>query len=86
MACIASSESCEPKRFIQCWNKVERGYILSTEWTRTWPSKNGGGPRFFECILQGVWVLFCINKDKGDESLPLLAFRRDGIKAIFLIY
>ena len=24
---IASSESCEPKRFAHCWNKVERKYI-----------------------------------------------------------
>ena len=24
---IASSESCEPKRFVRCWNKVEKQYI-----------------------------------------------------------
>ena len=24
---IASSESCKPKIFVQCWNKVERKYI-----------------------------------------------------------
>ena len=24
---IASSESCEPKRFVRCWNKVERKHI-----------------------------------------------------------
>ena len=23
----ASSESCEPKRFVWCWNKVERKYV-----------------------------------------------------------
>ena len=50
---IASSESCKPKRFSRCWDKVERKCIqeqqpnqfycynqnmgLSTEWTRTWP-------------------------------------------------
>ena len=47
-------DSCESKRFVQSWNKVERRYIqeqqpnkfqycnqkmdLSIEWTRTWPS------------------------------------------------
>ena len=51
---LHSSESCEPKRFVRCWNKVEkkkfknnnqirstvttRTWVLSTEWTRTWPS------------------------------------------------
>ena len=29
---------------------------------------------------------YCINKDKGDESLPLLAFRRHVVNAIFLKY
>ena len=24
---IASSESCKPKRFVWCWNKVEKRYI-----------------------------------------------------------
>ena len=24
---LASSESCEPKRFVRCWNKVKRNYI-----------------------------------------------------------
>ena len=27
MVYIASSESCKPKIFVQCWNKVERKYI-----------------------------------------------------------
>ena len=51
---ITSSESCEPKRFILCWNKVvenifksnneinstvtTRLWVLSKEWTRTCPS------------------------------------------------
>ena len=37
-------------------------------------------------VLQGAWVLYCINKDKGDESLPCLAFRKDVVNAIFLEY
>ena len=27
MIYIASSESSEPKRFVRCWNKVEKQYI-----------------------------------------------------------
>ena len=26
-----------------------------------------------DVVIQGVWVLYLINKDKGDESLSLLA-------------
>ena len=26
-----------------------------------------------DVVIQGVWVLYRINKDKGDESLSLLA-------------
>ena len=37
-------------------------------------------------VLQGVWVLHRINKDEGNESLPLLAVRRDVFSAIFLKY
>ena len=33
--------------------------------------------------IQGAWVLYCINKDKGDE--PVLAFRRH-VTATFLKY
>ena len=36
--------------------------------------------------IQGPGVLHHINKDKGDESLPLLAFRRDVVNVIFLKY
>ena len=35
---------------------------------------------------QGVWVLHRINRDEGDESLPVLAFRRHVVNAIFLKY
>ena len=33
-----------------------------------------------------VWVLHHINKDDGDESLPLLAFRRFVVNALYLRY
>ena len=39
-----------------------------------------------DVAIQGAWVLYRINKDKGDESLPLLAFRRHVINVIFLKY
>ena len=38
-----------------------------------------------DVVLQGVWVLYCINKDEGNESLSLLAFQRD-FNAIFMKY
>ena len=37
-------------------------------------------------VFQGAWVLHHINKDEGNESLPLLAFRRHVINEIFLKY
>ena len=39
-----------------------------------------------DVVLQGVWVLYHINKDEVDESLPLLAFRRNVVNATFLKY
>ena len=35
---------------------------------------------------QGARVLYCINKDEGDESLPFLVFWRHIANAIFLKY
>ena len=35
---------------------------------------------------QGVWILHRINRDEGDESLPLLTFQRHVVNAIFLKY
>ena len=35
-----------------------------------------------DIVLQDAWLLHFINSGKGDESLPLLAFRRD-VNAIF---
>ena len=37
-------------------------------------------------VIKGAWVLYHINKDKSDESLPLLAFRRHVVSVIFLKY
>ena len=39
-----------------------------------------------DVVVQGAWVLYCINKDKGDESLPVLVFRRHAVNVIFLKY
>ena len=39
-----------------------------------------------DVVLRGVWVLHRNNKDGGNESLPLLAFRTDVVNAIFLKY
>ena len=39
-----------------------------------------------DAVIQCAWVLYRINKDKGDESLPLLAFRRHVVNIIFLKY
>ena len=36
--------------------------------------------------LRGVRVLNRITKDKGDGSLPLLAFQRDVVNTIFQKY
>ena len=37
-----------------------------------------------EVIIQGAWVFYHINREKGDESLPLLAFGRHVVNVIFL--
>ena len=39
-----------------------------------------------DIVLQGARVLYCINRDKCDESLPLLVFQRDVVYATFLEY
>ena len=39
-----------------------------------------------DVIHEGVWVLHYINKDEGNKSLPLLAFRGDVANTIFLKY
>ena len=38
----------------------------------------------YRCCSSECLVLYRINKDESNESLPLLAFRRDVINAIFL--
>ena len=39
-----------------------------------------------DVVLQGAWILYCVNKDESDESLPFLVFRRHIVNAIFLKY
>ena len=39
-----------------------------------------------DVVIQGAWVWYRINKDKANESLPLLAFRRHIVNVIFLKY
>ena len=39
-----------------------------------------------DVVIHVVWVLYCINKDKGDESLPLPPFLRHADNVIFLKY
>ena len=39
-----------------------------------------------DIVLQGVWVLYRINNDEGDETQPLLAFWKDVVSATFLKY
>ena len=107
---VGFSESYGPKRFIRCWNKIEknifisnnqisstvttRTWVFSTEWTRTWPSISIPMKKWWwfpfvwmvDVFIQGAWVLYRINKDKGDDSLPLLAFWRQVVNVIFLKY
>ena len=42
--------------------------------------------RVVDVVFQGAWVLYRINKDEGDESLPFLVFRRHIVNAVFLKY
>ena len=39
-----------------------------------------------DVVLQGAWLMYCINKDESDESLPLPVFRRHVVNTIFLKY
>ena len=39
-----------------------------------------------DVVFQGAWVLYRINKDEDDESLPLLAFQKHVVNTIFLKY
>ena len=39
-----------------------------------------------DVVFNGVQVLHRINKDEGDESMPLLPFRKDVVNTIFLKY
>ena len=69
-----------------------RTWVLPTEWTRTWSSigiwvKNWWWFPFVwmvDVVNEGAWGFYCINNDKDDESLPLLAFWRQFFNVIFL--
>ena len=37
-----------------------------------------------DVVIQIAWVVYSINKDDSDESLPPLAFRSDAANSIFL--
>ena len=39
-----------------------------------------------DVVLKGMRVLYRINKDEGNESMPLLPFRKDVVNSIFLKY
>ena len=39
-----------------------------------------------DVVFQNAQMLYRINKDEDDESLSLLAFRRDVVDVIFLKY
>ena len=39
-----------------------------------------------DVVLRDVWVLYRISKDKGDKSVPLLAFRKNVVNTMFLKY
>ena len=69
-----------------------RTCALSTEWTKTRPSigiqmkKWHWFPyvQMVDVVIQGLWVFHRINKDKHNESLPLLAFWRYVVNVILL--
>ena len=60
--------------------QVQEWYSNEKRWWAVFVCLNG---RYF---LQGVWILYRINNDVGDKSLPFLVFRRDAVRVIFLKY
>ena len=72
-----------------------RIWVFSIECTRTWPSICKRIKKWWwfppvcflvDVVLQRAWVLYRIKKDEGDEPLPVPAFRRHIVNAIFLKY
>ena len=71
-----------------------RTWVLSIEWTRMWPSigiqmKKWSWLTFVwivDVVIQSACLLYRINKDKGVDSLPLLAFWRHVVNIVFLKY
>ena len=64
--------------FVNRTNQNVAKYRIGIRMKKWWWS------RLVDVALQSMWVLYRINKDEGDESLPLLAFRRNAASAIFL--
>ena len=68
-----------------------RTWFLSTQWTITWSSIGIRMKKLWwfpfvwmvHFLIQCAWMLHLINKDKGNESLALIAFRRHFVNVIF---
>ena len=57
MVCITSSESCEPKRFSQCWNKLERKFIREKQ------------PSQFRCYNQNIGFVNRMDQSWGSYRI-----------------
>ena len=74
---IASSESWKLKRFVRCWNKVDFVHRMDQElpkyrigiWIKKWWWTSFVW--MVDVVPKGVWVLYSINKDKGDEKFKI---------------
>ena len=106
MIYIASFGPYESKKFVQCWNKVEKKIQEQQPNQFHFYNKNMGLVNRMDQNLAKYWypnektvvvpISFngrccysgwaSINKDKGDESLPLLIFRRQIVNVIFMKY
>ena len=98
MVYIAFFESCQLKRFAWCWNTVEKKVYSKKTTKSIIPLLQ---PQHVFCQQNGperdevqdwyrneklVVVPVRTNRDEGNESLHLLAFRREVVTAIFLKY
>ena len=84
---VVSSEYCKPKRFVRCWNKVERKYIQEQQPNPLYCYNQNMG--FVDRMNQNVVKYTIVSKwkniDQRDESLSLLPFWRD-VDQYFLKY
>ena len=69
--------------FVNSINKSVPNYNIGIRMKKWWWS---AFVSMVDVVLQGAWILYCVNKDEGDESLPFLVFRRHIVNAIFLKY